>query len=221
MNNEIKRLINELAGRMSEETVEQSEVKMAQAQLEDGAIIEAESWEAGQSVFIVGEEDERIPLPAGEYKLEEGILVVEEEGVIADFKQEEEKPEEAPEEAPAEEEAEMAEEGEEEEAPAEESPEEEDAPDEMEAMKAAMAELQERMSLLEDALLMKAEETAEESVESEVEMSVEETVEEEVEMASEVPATTPLKHTPEVTELSGEAKESNGLYSTINKWKRK
>jgi hypothetical protein len=58
-------------------------VKLAQQTLDNGTIIEAESFEAGQSVFIVTE-DERVALPIGEYKLENGsTLVVEEEGVIA------------------------------------------------------------------------------------------------------------------------------------------
>ena len=57
--------------------------KLAQMTLDNGTIIEAESFEAGQSVFIVTE-DERVALPIGEYKLENGTsLVVEEEGVIA------------------------------------------------------------------------------------------------------------------------------------------
>jgi len=58
-------------------------VKLAQQTLDNGTVIEAESFEAGQSVFIVTE-DERVALPIGEYKLEDGrSLVVEEEGVIA------------------------------------------------------------------------------------------------------------------------------------------
>ena len=58
-------------------------VKLAQQTLDNGTIIEAESFEAGQSVFIVTD-DERVALPIGEYKLEDGrSLIVEEEGVIA------------------------------------------------------------------------------------------------------------------------------------------
>ena len=63
------------------------EVKLAQMALENGTIIEAEVFEAGQSVFIVNEED-RIALPVGEYKLEDGmILIVAEEGIIAEIKE--------------------------------------------------------------------------------------------------------------------------------------
>lgn len=58
-------------------------VSLAQQTLENGTVIEAESFEAGQSVFIVTE-DEKVALPIGEYALEDGkTLVVEEEGVIA------------------------------------------------------------------------------------------------------------------------------------------
>lgn len=58
-------------------------LNLAQMTLENGTIIEAEAFEAGQPVFIVTE-DERVALPIGEYQLEDGkMLVVEEEGVIA------------------------------------------------------------------------------------------------------------------------------------------
>jgi len=59
------------------------EVKLAQAELENGAIIESENFEAGAEVFIVTE-DEKVALPVGEYKLVDGeALIVEEEGIIA------------------------------------------------------------------------------------------------------------------------------------------
>lgn len=74
----------------------EKEVKLAQEVLEDGAVLEADSFEAGQAVSIVNE-DERIALPVGEYELPEGrILVVQEEGIIAEIKTKEVE-EEAPE----------------------------------------------------------------------------------------------------------------------------
>ena len=74
----------------------EKEVKLAQEVLEDGAVLEADSFEAGQAVSIVNE-DERISLPVGEYELPEGrILVVQEEGIIAEIKTKEVE-EEAPE----------------------------------------------------------------------------------------------------------------------------
>lgn len=61
------------------------EVQLAQATLENGTVIEAEEMSAGKEVFIVTEEmSERVPLPVGEYALEDGqMLKVEEEGIIA------------------------------------------------------------------------------------------------------------------------------------------
>jgi hypothetical protein len=74
----------------------EKEVKLAQEVLEDGAVLEADSFEPGQSVSIVNE-DERISLPVGEYELpEDRILVVQEEGIIAEIKTKEIE-EEAPE----------------------------------------------------------------------------------------------------------------------------
>ena len=77
------------------------EVKLATMKLSDGVtILEAEVFEAGAEVFVVAE-DQKIALPVGEYQLEDGkILVVSEEGMIAEIKEmeaEEEMPMEAPE----------------------------------------------------------------------------------------------------------------------------
>jgi hypothetical protein len=69
------------------------EVKLAERRLEDGQTrIEAEEFAAGFQVVIVTEDDQRIPMPEGEYKLdgEEGeILVIKEEGIIFEIKKEE------------------------------------------------------------------------------------------------------------------------------------
>ena len=66
------------------------EVKLAQMKLEDGiTIVEAEAFEPDYSIGIVTA-DGIVPMPIGEYKLEDGsILVVEVEGIIAAIKQEE------------------------------------------------------------------------------------------------------------------------------------
>jgi hypothetical protein len=70
------------------------EVKLAQAELENGTIIESENFEAGAEVFIVTE-DEKVAMPVGEYKLVDGeSLIVEEEGIIASIGAVEEAPEE-------------------------------------------------------------------------------------------------------------------------------
>jgi hypothetical protein len=82
------------------------EVNLETMTLENGTVLEAEAFEAGNEVFIVNEED-KIAVPVGEYELPEGkILVVSEEGIIAEIKDAE-----VAEEAPvAEEEMEAAEE---------------------------------------------------------------------------------------------------------------
>jgi len=62
------------------------EVKLEQAKLDNGTVIEADSFESGVEVFIVTE-DEKVALPVGDYILEDGkILVVAEEGVISEIK---------------------------------------------------------------------------------------------------------------------------------------
>ena len=78
---------------------ETKEVKLEQATLENGTVIESENFEAGSEVFIVTE-DEKVALPVGEYTLEDGEkLIVKEEGIIASIGAEEEKEEEPKEEA--------------------------------------------------------------------------------------------------------------------------
>ena len=83
---------------------EVEKVEMAQATLENGTVIEAESMAEGQEVFIVTE-DEKVALPVGDYTLEDGtILKVEEEGIIASIGEAEAETEEPAEEELAEEE---------------------------------------------------------------------------------------------------------------------
>ena len=62
------------------------EVKLEQAKLDNGTVIEADAFESGVEVFIVTE-DEKVALPVGEYALEDGkLLVVTEEGIISEIK---------------------------------------------------------------------------------------------------------------------------------------
>ena len=80
----------------------QEKVELAQAKLDNGTILEAEAFEAGNEIFIVTE-DERVAVPVGEYQMEDGqILVVSEEGIIGEIKSAE--AEESEEEVEAEEE---------------------------------------------------------------------------------------------------------------------
>ena len=66
------------------------EVKLEQMKLVDGATLEADKFEAGYSVSVLSSEGEMVALPVGEYELESGmVLVVTEEGVIAEVKEKE------------------------------------------------------------------------------------------------------------------------------------
>ena len=70
-------------------------VEMAAAKLADGTMVEAEVLEAGQNIFLIGSEGEKVAVPVGEYPMEDGrILVVTEEGVIAEIKEKAEEAEE-------------------------------------------------------------------------------------------------------------------------------
>jgi hypothetical protein len=63
------------------------QIQLEQMTLDNGTVIEAEVFEAGQPVFIVNGED-RVALPIGEYTLDNGmILVVAVEGEIAEIKE--------------------------------------------------------------------------------------------------------------------------------------
>lgn len=64
----------------------EAEVKLAEAVLEDGTKVfcDADEFVVGGNIYLLNEEQEQIPLPAGEYTLEDGrVFVVEEEGVLA------------------------------------------------------------------------------------------------------------------------------------------
>jgi len=62
------------------------EVKLEDMKLENGTVISADSFEKDKEVFIVTD-DEKVAMPVGEYILEDGrLLVVSEEGLIADVR---------------------------------------------------------------------------------------------------------------------------------------
>ena len=87
--NKIKTFLGE---EIQEETQLTEEVlELAQLKLENGTTLEADSFEEGKEVFILTE-DEKVAVPKGEYLMEDGrMLVVEEEGLIAEIKAAEEK----------------------------------------------------------------------------------------------------------------------------------
>lgn len=71
------------------EQVEAVEITMATMMLKDGVtVLEAESFEAGQPVMIVADNGDKVPAPIGDHELEDGrILVITEEGIIAEIKE--------------------------------------------------------------------------------------------------------------------------------------
>lgn len=78
---------NNILNRILAELSSIREVKFEQMTLENGAVLEAEAFEAGNEVFVVSGED-RVPAPVGEHLLSDGrVLVVAEEGVIAEIKE--------------------------------------------------------------------------------------------------------------------------------------
>jgi hypothetical protein len=63
-------------------------------------------FEAGNEIFVVTEDEQKIPVPVGEYEMEDGrMLIVVEEGIISEVKEKEEEEEEVEVEEPIEEEA--------------------------------------------------------------------------------------------------------------------
>jgi hypothetical protein len=82
------------------------EVKLEQMKLMDGVtVLEADMFEAGNEIFVVTEDEQKIPVPVGEYEMEDGrMLIVVEEGIISEVKEKVEE-EEVEVEEPIEEEA--------------------------------------------------------------------------------------------------------------------
>lgn len=180
----------ETLGKIMELLNLQDEVKLESMKLENGTTIEAEAFEANQEVFIVTE-DEKIALPVGEYEMEDGrILVVAEEGVIAEMR---DGGEEAPAEEPAqEEEVEQAE---------EEPKEEEMSYATKEELSAAVEEMKAMIEEIKAMMSPKEEEMAEEVKE--------EVKEEEVDLSADEPAAKPIKHSPD-TKVADLQKFSKG-----------
>jgi hypothetical protein len=161
MLNEIKTLLN-------------IEVKLEEQKLENGTVVSAEAFEKGKEVFIVTD-DEKIAMPVGEYILEDGrLVVVEEEGIIADVR-------EVSDEVPAKEE----EDGEE---ITEDLKEEEKMMDEENYVtKDTFREMEDKIQNLEDAIAdLKADKVEAEKEEEKME-----------EVKEELSAIKPIKHNPE------------------------
>lgn len=147
------------------------EVKLAQMMLEDGVtVIEAEEFEPEYSVGIVQEEG-IIPLPVGEYTLEDGrVLVVEVEGIIAAIN-----------EAVTEEQA----------------PEQEQAP-EMEMSEPESPQAKKIVeSIVKESFFSEVEAMRNEITELKAQLAQKESKEETFELSGQEPAVEPIKHNPE------------------------
>jgi hypothetical protein len=160
------------------------DIELASMMMADGVTkVEAEAFEAENEVVVVTEDEQKIPVPVGEYEMEDGmIMVVEQEGIIKEMKKKEE---EAPaEEEEAKKEYEDKEEKEEEmeaKAPVKKTVEsivKETFFSEMEALKKENEELKAKLETLskvenEEVTANVTEETTEEKVEEKTELSEE------------------------------------------------
>lgn len=153
--------------------------EFAQMKLDNGTILEADEFAVDSTVFIVTE-DERVPLPIGEYTLEDGTtLVVAEEGVIGSMGEKVEEPKETSMEDEIKKEEEV-----------------------VEMNYASKQELEEAVAEVKDmidevkAMIEPKEEKKEEEMEEE---SKEESKEELAELSKELakPSAEPLKHNPD------------------------
>ena len=198
MLNKIKTIIGGI-----ELTEEVKEVQLAEMKLQNGTVVEAEEFKEGEAIFIKSD-DERIAMPVGEYVLEDGkLLVVEEEGIIADMR-------DVSDDVPAKEEAS-----------------EEEVKEEMEeeADVADWEGMEKRIKNLEDAIAdlkadkvdapkeVEASEELSEEVKEEIKEDVEvETVKEEL---SAVETIAPVKHNPEAKNESKFTLKKNNYPETL------
>lgn len=195
MLNKIKTIIGGI-----ELTEEVKEIQLAEMKLQNGTVVEAEEFKKDEAIFIKSD-DERIAMPVGEYVLEDGkLLVVEEEGIIADMR-------DVSDDVPAKEEAS-----------------EEEVKEEMEeeADVADWKGMEKRIKNLEDAIAdLKADKVdAPEEVEATAELSeevkeeIKEDVNEEVELSA-VETVTPVKHNPEAKNESKFTLKKNNYPETL------
>lgn len=198
-----KETLSKIAGLLNVDLAEETqEVSLESMKLENGTVLQAEKFEVGESVFIATE-DENVALPVGEYELEDGrMLVVAEEGVIAELR-------EAGEEEVVEEE--MAEE--------EEVKEEDMAYATKEELGAAIDELKGMIEEVKQMMNPKEEEeemSAEEQVVEEVQEELAEEPKEE--LSAQEPAAKPIKANPEAQVQKDMMKfAENGRKSTLDR----
>ena len=161
-------------------TLLSAKVNLAEMTLENGTILEAESFATGESVFIKSDDD-RVALPIGEYTLEDGrLLIVEEEGIIAEIKEETA-------EMPAEELAEVE---------VEVEPESYDTPK-------AAEQIEDVLQAVVEAIAPEIEKIQQEVAEMKKELEeVKMQYKKKEEMAAQTPAAKPKKHSPEATKTA-------------------
>jgi len=187
------------------------EVKLEEMKLENGTIVESDSFEKGKEIFIKTD-DERVALPVGEYILEDSrLLVISEEGIIDDVR-------DVSDEAPQKKEEEVTEDLEDKDDNYEDDGKEADVED--------WAGMEKRIKNLEDAISdLKSKVGGKDMEEEEVEMEEDDVsrqpksrtikeefnkeVEEKVKEELSKPATNPIKHSPE----KKENKNKGYLYS--------
>jgi len=180
------------------------EIKLEQRKLDDSTTtVEAESFEKGEEIMIVTEDEQKIALPVGEYKMQSGeMLVIKEEGIIDEIKAEEKEEEEEKEEVDSRKKEDEKYEEKDEEMSADDSKPikktvesivKETFFSEMEALKKENEELKSQLEKLSKEEVKETEsEPITEEVNEEVELSTEEPKAEEVEAAAE-----PIVHNPE------------------------
>ena len=188
------------------------EVKLEEMKLENGTLVSAESFEKDKEIFIVTD-DEKVAMPVGEYMLEDGrLLVVSEEGMIADVR-------EVSDEVPAKE----SEEGEEITSDLKDEEEYEEDEKEEEGKMADVGDwegMEKRIQNLEDAIAdlkgdkeNKMEEEKEEEVEMDEDVSRQpksRTIKEEFSDA----AAKPIKHNPEAISQTKKVEFAKGKFNT-------
>ena len=168
-------MLNQIKSVLGVELSTEEKVNLEQMKLENGTVLEAESFESGKEVFILTD-DEKVALPIGQYEMEDGkILVIEEDGIISEIK-----------EGGAEEVEEVIEE--------ESSEVEEELSEEVYASKDEVSELKAMIEDLKNQLQLKEEEKVEEiGLAVTTMLSEQEQLEEELSK----PASEPIKHSPE------------------------
>ena len=183
--------VEETKEETKEETQLETKVELAQAKLENGTVVESESFKEGDEIFIVTDDD-KVAMPVGEYVMEDGkLLVVKEEGIIADYR-------EVSDEVPAEE-KDMA---------------EEESPAEKADWAKSYEELKNKVDNLEDAIA----DIKERLGEKEDYKKLEEEVKQQL---SETPAAEPITHSPEVKKKYNlkyaQNRQQNSLDRVLNK----